>query len=46
METASLFIQKAGGVLSGTMSHVTMSNEEKLHALRVRVRILIKGKIY
>ena len=44
METASLFIQKVGVVLSGTMSHVTRSDGEKLHVLRVRARILIKGK--
>ena len=31
METASLFIQKVGVVLSGKVSHVTMSDEEKLH---------------
>ena len=44
METASLFIQKVDVVLySGTVSHVTMSDVEKL---RVGVRILIKGKIY
>ena len=42
METASLFIQKEGVVLSGTMNHVTVSDAEKLHALR----ILIKVKIY
>ena len=46
METASLFIQKVGVVLSGTASHVTVSDAEKLHALRVGVRILNKGKIY
>ena len=46
METASLFIQKVGVVLSGTMSHVTVSEVEKLHSIRVGVRILIKGKIY
>ena len=33
-------------VLSGTMSHVTVSDAEKLHALRLGARILIKGKIY
>ena len=46
METASLFIHKVGVVLSGTASHVTLSDGEKLHALRVGVRKLIKGKIY
>ena len=46
METASLFIQKVGVLLSGTASHVTVSDEEKLHVLRVGARILIKGKIY
>ena len=46
METASLFIQKMGVVLSGTMSHVTVSDAEKLYALRVGARILNKGKIY
>ena len=44
MDTASLFIQKVGVVLSGTMSHVTRSDGEKLQVLRVRARILIKGK--
>ena len=44
METASLFIQKVGVVLSGTMSHVTASDAEKLHTLRVGARIFIKGK--
>ena len=46
MKTASLFIQKAGVILSSTSSYVTVSDAEKLHALRVGVRILIKGKIY
>ena len=46
METASLFIQKVDEVLSGTVSHVTVSDAEKLHTLRVGARILIKGKIY
>ena len=46
METASLFQEKVGVVLSGTASHMTMSDVEKLHKLRVEVRILIKGKIY
>ena len=46
METASLFIQKVGVVLSGTASHVTVSDTEKLHALRVVARMLIKGMIY
>ena len=46
METASLFIQKVGVVLSGTASHVTVSDTKKLHMLRVGARILIKGKIY
>ena len=32
METASLFIQKVGGLLSDTASHVTVSDEEKLNA--------------
>ena len=41
MEPASLFIQKVGVVLSGKMSHVTAS---ELGTLRVRARILIKGK--
>ena len=39
METASLFIQKVGVILSGTMSHVTVSDAEKLPMLRVGVRI-------
>ena len=46
MEKASLFIQKVGVVLSGTMCHMTMSDVEKLHALKVGARILIKGKIH
>ena len=46
METASLFIQKVGVVLSGTTSHMTVSDEVKLHALRLGERILINGKIY
>ena len=29
METASLFIQRVGAVLSGTMSHVTKSDVRK-----------------
>ena len=45
METASLFIQKVGVVLSGTMSHVIVSKkQEKLCLPRVGARILIKGK--
>ena len=46
METASLFIQFVGVVLSGTMIHMTVSDAEKLHKLRVGGRILIKGKVY
>ena len=46
METASLFKQKVGVVLSGTASHMTVSDTDKLHALRVGARILIKGEIY
>ena len=46
METGSLFIQKVGVVLSGTARHVTMSDAEKLHMLRVGARILIKGNIH
>ena len=46
MEAASLFIQKVGVVLSGIASHLTVSDKEKLHAKRVGVRILIKGKVY
>ena len=45
METVSLFIQKVGVVLSGTMSHVTVSDARKAPRLiRVGARILIKGK--
>ena len=40
--TASLFIQKVCVVLSGTSSHV--SDTEKLHALRVGVRVLVKER--
>ena len=46
METALLFIQKVGVVLSGTASRKSMSDMEKLHVLRVGARILIKGKVY
>ena len=42
METASLFIQKVGVVLSGTASHITVSDTRKA---RGGARILIKGKI-
>ena len=35
-----------GVVLSGTMSHVTVSDTEKLQALSVGARMLIKGKSY
>ena len=45
METASLFIQNVGVVLSGRASHMTVSDTEKLHSLRVGARILIKEKI-
>ena len=41
METAS---QKVGVVLSGTSSHVTVSDPEKLHAWMVGARILIKER--
>ena len=45
METASLFIQKVGVALSGTMSHVTVSDSRKApHTISVEVRIFIKGK--
>ena len=44
METASLYIHKVGVVLSGTMSHMIMSDEWKLHKQRVGARILIEGK--
>ena len=46
METATLFIQKVGVVLSGTASHVIVSDAEKLYTLRVGAGIIIKGKIY
>ena len=46
MVTALLFIKKLVVALSGTMSHMTMSDVEKLHAQRVGARILTKGKIY
>ena len=46
METAPLFLQKVGVVLSGTASHVTVRDVEKLYEFRVGARILIKGKIY
>ena len=46
MKKASLIIQKVGVVLSGTESHTTVSDAEKLHTLRAGARIFIKGKIY
>ena len=46
MKIKWIFMQKVGVVLSGTVSHVTMNDAEKLHSLRVGARILIKGKIY
>ena len=36
METASLFIQKVGVVLSGTMSHVIVSDERKAPCVKGR----------
>ena len=39
-----LFIQKVGVVLSGTMSHVTVSDAREAPHIRVGARILIKGK--
>ena len=45
METASLCIQKVGMVLSGTMSHMIMSDTRKDPCARVGARMLIKGKL-
>ena len=45
MEPASLS-RKWVWLLSGTESHMTVCDSEKLHVQRVRARILIKGKIY
>ena len=36
METASLFIQKARVVLSGTASHMTVSEAQKAHRTKGR----------
>jgi len=43
METISLFIQKVGRVLSGTMSHVTVSDARKAQQAKGRGKD-IKGK--
>ena len=44
METASLFIQKVGVVLSGIISHVTVSDMREAPCGKGRGRILIKRK--
>ena len=44
METASLFIQKVGVVLPGTLSHETLSDSKKAPCAKGRARMLIKGK--
>ena len=44
METAPLFIQKVGVVLSGTMSCVIVTDAKKIHVQRAGARILLKGK--
>ena len=42
----TIYTESGSVVLSGTASHVTVSDAEKLHALWVGARILIKRKIY
>ena len=44
METASLFIQTVVVVLSGTMSHVIVSDARKAPYAKGSVRILIEEK--
>ena len=44
METASLFIQRVGLVLSGTTNHVTMRDARKAPQAKGRGRILIIRK--
>ena len=44
METPSLYVQKGGAVLSGTMSHVIKSDLRKTHSQRGGARMLIIGK--
>ena len=46
METASLYIQKVGVVLPGTMSHVIISDTRKAPCVKGKVRMLIKLKFY
>ena len=45
METASLFIQKLGVILSGTMSHMIVSDAIKASRSKgIGARILFNGK--
>ena len=45
METASLYVQKVGVVLPGTMSHVIVSDTKKLYLQRGEAKMLIKESI-
>ena len=44
METAPLYVQKVGVVLSGTMCHVIMSEARRAQCAKGRARMLMKGK--
>ena len=46
METPSLFIQKVGVVLSGTMSHMTMSDMRKATCAKGRGKDINQRKVY
>ena len=46
METASLFMQKVDVVLSGTVSHMTMSDMRKAPSAKGRDKDIYKRKVY
>ena len=46
IETASLFKQKVGEVLAGTMSHVTISEGRKTPYMKGRVKDINNRKVY
>ena len=46
MEIASLFLQKVGVVLSGTMSHMTISEVRKAPGANSRDKDINKNKVY
>ena len=46
METASLFIQKVGVVLSGTMSHMIMKDVRKAVCAKGRGKDVNQRKVY